>query len=144
MSTVKQILNTKGNGVFTITSDTNAMEALKLMDEKGFGVMLIVDDEDEGLQGIFTEGDYISRVLLPEKDKRTTKVSEVMTKNVRTINPKHTVNDTMQIMIDEDIRYFPAVEDGKLIGVISVGDCIKQVMAEQEEIIEQMEHYIHG
>ena len=142
MSTVKQILSSKGNGVFTITSDTNAMDALKLMDEKGFGVMLVVDDDE--LEGIFTEGDYISRVLLKELDKRTTKVSEVMTKNVRTINPKQTVNDTMQIMIDEDIRYFPAVEDGQLIGVISVGDCIKQVMAEQEEIIEQMEHYIHG
>ncbi len=142
MSTVKQILSSKGNGVFTISSDTNAMEALKLMDEKGFGVMLVVDNDE--LIGIFTEGDYISRVLLKELDKRTTKVSEVMTKNVRTINPKQTVNDTMQIMIDEDIRYFPAVEDGKLIGVISVGDCIKQVIAEQEEIIEQMEHYIHG
>jgi len=142
MSTVKQILSSKGNGVFTITSDTNAMDALKLMDEKGFGVMLVVDNDE--LEGIFTEGDYISRVLLKELDKRTTQVSEVMTKNVRTINPKQTVNDTMQIMIDEDIRYFPAVEDGKLIGVISVGDCIKQVMAEQEEIIEQMEHYIHG
>ena len=142
MSTVKQILSSKGNGVFTISSDTNAMEALKLMDEKGFGVMLVVDNDE--LIGIFTEGDYISRVLLKELDKRTTKVSEVMTKNVRTINPKQTVNDTMQIMIDEDIRYFPAVEDGNLIGVISVGDCIKQVIAEQEEIIEQMEHYIHG
>ena len=143
MSTVKQILSSKGNGVFTINSDTNAMEALKMMDDKGFGVVLIVDDGEE-LSGIFTEGDYISRVLLKGLDKSKTLVRDVMTKNVRTINPKQTVNDTMQIMIDEDIRYFPAVEDGKLIGVISVGDCIKQVIAEQEEIIEQMEHYIHG
>jgi len=142
MSTVKQILNSKGNGVFTISSDTNAMEALKIMDDKGFGMVLVVDDTE--LEGIFTEGDYISRVLLKGLDKSKTLVKDVMTSNVQTINPNQTVNDTMQIMIDEDIRYFPAVEDGQLIGVISVGDCIKQVIAEQEEIIEQMEHYIHG
>jgi len=142
MSTVKQILKSKGNGVFTINSNTNAMEALKMMDEKGFGLVIIVDDND--LKGIFTEGDYISRVLLKELDKTKTLVSEVMTKDVKTINSQQTVNETMQIMIDRDIRYFPVVEDTKLIGVVSVGDCIKHVIAEQEEIIGELEHYIHG
>lgn len=142
MSTVKQILSKKGNGVFTINSNINAMEALKMMETKGFGVVVVVDDGD--LNGIFTEGDYISRVLLKELDKSKTLVADVMTKDVKTINSKQTVNETMQIMIDRDIRYFPVVEDDELIGVVSVGDCIKHVIAEQEEIIGELEHYIHG
>ena len=142
MNTVKQILNTKGNGVFTINSNINAMEALKMMDQKGFGVVVVVDDDE--LKGIFTEGDYISRVLLKELDKTKTLVVDVMTKDVKTINSQQTVNETMQIMIDRDIRYFPVVEESKLIGVVSVGDCIKKVIAEQEEIIGHLEHYIQG
>ena len=142
MNTVNQILKTKGNDVFTIGPNTLAMDALKIMDEEGFGVLLIVEDEE--LKGLFTEGDYISRVLLKDLDTSKTLVDDVMTKNVLTITPKKTVNESMQLMIEKDIRYFPVVDEGKLLGVISVGDCIKRVIIEQKEIIGHLEQYIQS
>ncbi len=142
MNTVNQILKTKGNEVFTIGPNTLAMDALKIMDEEGFGVLLIVENEE--LKGLFTEGDYISRVLLKDLDTSKTLVDDVMTKNVLTITPKKTVNESMQLMIEKDIRYFPVVDEGKLLGVISVGDCIKRVIIEQKEIIGHLEQYIQS
>ncbi len=142
MNTVNQILKTKGNDVFTIGPNTLAMDALKIMDEEGFGVLLIVENEE--LKGLFTEGDYISRVLLKDLDTSKTLVDDVMTKNVLTITPKKTVNESMQLMIEKDIRYFPVVDEGKLLGVISVGDCIKRVIIEQKEIIGHLEQYIQS
>jgi len=142
MNTVNQILKTKGNDVLTIGPTTLAMDALKMMDEKGFGVLVIVENEE--LKGLFTEGDYISRVLLKDLDSSKTLVDDVMTKNVLTITPKQTVNESMQLMIDKDIRYFPVVDEGKLLGVISVGDCVKRIIAEQEETIKNLEQYIQS
>ena len=142
MNTVNQILKTKGNDVFTIGPNILAMDALKIMDEEGFGVLLIVENEE--LKGLFTEGDYISRVLLKDLDTSKTLVDDVMTKNVLTITPKKTVNESMQLMIEKDIRYFPVVDEGKLLGVISVGDCIKRVIIEQKEIIGHLEQYIQS
>ena len=142
MNTVNQILKTKGNDVFTIGPDTLAMDALKMMDEKGIGVLIIVEKDE--IKGLFTEGDYISRVLLKDIDSSKTLVDDVMTKNVLTITPKQTVNESMQLMIDKDIRYFPVVDEGKLLGVISVGDCVKRVIAEQEETIKNLEQYIQS
>lgn len=142
MNTVNQILKTKGNSVLTISCHTLAMDALKMMDDKGFGVLVVVDNEV--IQGLFTEGDYISRVLLKGLDTNTTLVDDVMTKDVLTITPKQTINESMQLMIEKDIRYFPVVDEGKLLGVISVGDCVKRIIAEQEETIEHLEHYIQS
>ncbi len=142
MNTVSTILKTKGNIIFTASSDTQVMEALRMMDEKGIGALIIFEDDE--IKGLFTEGDYIRRVLLEGLDINKTLVDDVMTKDVLTIDPKKTVNETMQLMIDKDIRYLPVLEDGALLGVISVGDCIKKVIAEQEELIGHLEHYIQG
>ena len=142
MNTINQILKTKGNDVFTIAPDTKAMDALKMMDEKGIGVLVIVENDE--LKGLFTEGDYISRVLLKDLDISKTLVDDVMTKNVLTITPKQTVNESMQLMLDKDIRYFPVVDEGKLLGFISVGDCLKRVIAEQNELIGHLEQYIQS
>ena len=142
MNTINQILKTKGNDVFTIAPNTKAMDALKMMDEKGIGVLVIVENDE--LKGLFTEGDYISRVLLKDLDISKTLVDDVMTKNVLTITPKQTVNESMQLMLDKDIRYFPVVDEGKLLGFISVGDCLKRVIAEQNELIGHLEQYIQS
>ena len=142
MNTVQTIISSKDYDVFTATPDTNVMDALKMMDEKGMGALIVVEGDE--LKGLFTEGDYISRVLLKGIDINETQVDSVMTKNVLTIRPEQTVNESMQLMIDKDIRYLPVLDDNNLLGVISVGDCVKHVIAEQKEIIEQMEHYIHG
>ncbi len=142
MKTVNQILKTKGNDVFTIGPDMQAMDALKIMDTKGIGVLVIVENDE--IKGLFTEGDYISRVLLKNLDSSKTLVDEVMTKDVLTISPQCTVNETMQLMIDKDIRYLPVTDEGKPLGVISVGDCVKRIIAEQEEIIGHLEQYIQS
>ena len=141
MSTVKQILNKKGNEVFATTPDKQAIDALKIMDQKGIGVLVIV--ENDKIKGLFTEGDYISRVLLKDISQDTP-VDDVMTKNIKTIQADKTVNETMQLMIDKDIRYLPITDNGKLAGIISMGDCVNEVISEQEEIIEHLEHYIHS
>lgn len=142
MSTVKQILTNKGNDVFTADPNTKVLDALRMMDEKGFGVLIIV--EDDAIKGLFTEGDYISRALLQGLNSSTTVLDDVMTKDVQTVKPELTVNESMQIMIDKDIRYFPVVDEGKLLGVISVGDCVREVIAEQKELIDHLEHYIQS
>lgn len=142
MSTLKNILDRKSHDVFTINSDMLAIDALRIMDEKGFGVLIIVENDE--VTGLFTEGDYISRVLLKSLDRNTTLVDTVMTKNVMTIKPQQDVNASMQLMIEKDIRYIPVVDDGRLLGVISMGDCVKEVIAEQQELIGHLEHYIQG
>lgn len=142
MSTVKQILSTKGNNVFTSSPDTQVLDALKIMDKKGIGVLVIVDDNGK-IKGLFTEGDYISRVLLKNLDGNTL-VNTVMTKEVLTIKSQQTVNESMQLMITKDIRYLPVIDDSKLLGVISVGDCVKKVIAEQAQTIGHLEQYIQS
>ena len=142
MSTVKQILKTKGSIVFTASPDTQVMDALKMMDEKKIGSLIIVHNDE--IKGVFTEQDFIRRVLLKNIDSSKTLVETVMTKNVLTIKPQKTVNESMHLMTDKHIRHLPVIDEGKLLGVISIGDCVKEVIAEQEEIIGHLEHYIQG
>lgn len=142
MSTVKQILKTKGSNVFTASPDTQVMDALKMMDEKKIGSLIIVHNDE--IKGVFTEQDFIRRVLLKNIDSSKTLVETVMTKNVLTIKPQQTVNESMHLMTDKHIRHLPVIDEGKLLGVISIGDCVKEVIAEQEEIIGHLEHYIQS
>ena len=142
MDTVRQILKKKGNDVFTAAPGTKVLDAIKMMDEKNIGALIIFADDE--IKGFFTEGDYIRRVLLENKNINNTLVDDVMTKNVLTIEPTQSVNDTMKLMIEKDIRYLPVLDEGKMLGVISVGDCIKRVIAEQEETIGHLEQYIQS
>lgn len=142
MDTIRTILKIKGNEIFTASPNTQVLDAIKMMEDKGIGALIIFEDDE--IKGFFTEGDYIRRVLLEGIDINKTLVDAVMTKDVLTIDPQKTVNETMKLMIDKDIRYLPVMEEGKLLGVISVGDCIKKVITEQEEIIEHLEHYIQS
>ncbi|MCL4113629.1 UNVERIFIED_CONTAM: hypothetical protein GTU68_001062 [Idotea baltica] len=142
MSTVKQILSIKGNDVFTIPPETQVMDALKIMNDKRVGALII--KEGESVKGVFTEQDYIRRVLLKELDSDKTVVNDVMTKNILTIKPQNTVNESMQLMTEKHIRHLPVIEGEKLIGIISIGDCVKEVIAEQEQIIGHLEQYIQS
>ena len=142
MSTIKKILNNKGNDVFTAAPDIQVLEALNMMNEKRVGALIIV--QNDKIKGVFTEQDYIRRVLLKHLDSDNTKVEEVMSKNVLTIKPEHTVTESMQLMTDKHIRHLPVIDEDKLVGIISIGDCVKEVIAEQEEIIGHLEHYIQS
>lgn len=142
MRTAKQILDFKGNNVFVIDPETKALDAVKMMNDKRVGALIVVDEDE--VEGVFTEQDYLRRVLLKGLDIEETPVAEVMTQNVVTIKPEHTVNDSMQLMTEKHIRHLPVVENKRLVGIISIGDCVKEVISEQEALIGQLEHYIQS
>ena len=117
-------------------------EALQLLADKNVGALVVV--EDERVCGIMSERDYARKITLLERDSHNTAVSEIMTAKVRTIARDATVSECMASMTEHHIRHLPVVEDDKLIGLISVGDVVKAVMAEQAFIIQQLEQYITG
>lgn len=142
MITAKQILEKKGNKVFTANPDTQVMDALRMMVDNKVGSLIII--ENDQVVGVFTEQDFIRRVLLEDLDSSQTTVESAMSKNPITIKPKKTVNESLQIMTDKRIRHLPVIDENKLVGLVSIGDCVKEVIAEQEQIIDHLEHYIQS
>ncbi len=142
MGTVSNILRAKGNATFSITPGTTVYNALELMVEKNVSALVVL--ENEKLAGIFTERDYARKVILKGKASRETLISEIMTAQVITVSPDSSIDDCMRIMTNKFIRHLPVLEDGDLVGVISIGDVVKYVIEDQKFIIENMEHYIKG
>ena len=140
--TVGQLLDAKGTETFTIGPDATVYEALQLLAARNVGALVVV--EDDKVCGIMSERDYARKIMLLERDSRNTAVSEIMTAKVRTITREATVSECMASMTEHHIRHLPVVEDDKLIGLISVGDVVKAVMAEQAFLIQQLEQYITG
>jgi len=142
MTTINQILAIKGNQVHTIDPETPIIDAVKEMAEKKVGALVVLEGDD--IKGIITEQDFTRRVILKDRDTDDTKVKDVMTRQVSVINPAQTTNEGMAIMTDKCVRHLPVIQDNKMIGLISIGDLVKEVISEQEHIIEQLEQYIHG
>jgi CBS domain-containing protein len=142
MRTVKGMLRTKGHDVWSVPSDALVYDALELMAEKNIGAVLVIDAE--GLVGILSERDYARKVDLRGRSCTDTPVSEIMTERVVYVEPEQTTEECMALMTDKRVRHFPVLEDGQVIGVISIGDVVKAIISEQEFIIEQLEHYITG
>lgn len=140
MGKVKDILRTKGNNVYAVEPTIMVYKAIELMCEKNIGGLLIVNEGR--LEGIFTERDYARKLILKGKSSKTTPISELMTKNPITISPENTIEDCMDLMTGKFIRHLPVVEGGNLVGLISIGDVVKQIIEEQKEIIEHLENYI--
>jgi CBS domain-containing protein len=140
MKTVQQILDAKGYQVWLIHPDATVFEALKQMGEKEVGALAVVDDDR--LAGIISERDYARKVILRGRTSRDTLVREIMTATVITTCLEQTVEECMAVMTQRRIRHLPVVEDGQLIGMISIGDLVKSIIAEQQFIIEQLETYI--
>jgi CBS domain-containing protein len=140
MKLVKHILETKGGDIWQIEPGESVLEAIKLMAEKKIGALLVM--EDERLVGIISERDYARKVILRGKSSRETPVSEIMTAEVFSIEPLETVEDCMKLMTDKRIRHLPVLENGKVVGVLSIGDLVKAIIAEQEFTIKQLENYI--
>lgn len=141
-TTVRQLINRKGHEIFSIPSDATVFEALERMAEKGIGSLLVF--EHDQLVGIFSERDYARKVILKGKSSRDTRVREIMTESVICVRPEHTMNDCMALMTDKRIRHLPVLEEDKVIGVISIGDVVKEIISEQEFVIDQLENYITG
>ena len=142
MHSIKQILQLKGNDTWSISPIATAYEALQLMAEKDVGALLVMDGDL--LVGVFSERDYTRKVVLKGRSSRNTRVSEIMTCDVLHLDPNATVNDGMALMTAKRVRHIPILENGHVLGVVSIGDLVKSVIEEQEHVISQLEHYISG
>ncbi len=140
MGKVKNILDVKGRSVFSVEPTVMVLHAIELMCEKNIGGLLIV--ENGSLVGIFTERDYARKLILKGKSSKDTPIGELMTPNPFTVSSDSSIDDCMKMMTDRHIRHLPVVDDSKLIGMISIGDVVRQVIDEQKSIIEHLESYI--
>ena len=140
MKTVKNILHNKSNAVYSVGPSTSVLDALQVMMDKNISALLVMENLE--LKGIFTERDYARKIILQGKASKETLISEVMTSQLETINFNSTIDQCMQIMTDRHIRHLPIVEDGKVAGMISIGDLVKFVIEDQKQTIEQLQSYI--
>lgn len=140
MNTVKDILNGKGNVVWSVTPQTKVFDALKLMAEKNIGAILVIDKDN--VLGIFSERDYARKVTLEGKSSKEVSVQEIMSPRVLFVTSDKYVDDCMAIMNEKKIRHLPVYENGKLQGIISIGDVVKALIDHKEFTIEQLEQYI--
>lgn len=141
MKTVRQLLQTKGGEVHSIGPDARVIDALKLMADKEIGALVVIDKGK--LAGILSERDYARKVILLGKSSQDIAVREIMTEKVVTIQPTQTVEDCMALMTSRRVRHLPVSEGERLIGLLSIGDLVKEVIADQEQTIKELESYIH-
>lgn len=142
MKTVAQLLRIKGNAVYSVAPSTTVLDCLQLLADKGIGAVLVM--EGDRLVGIFSERDYARKVVLQGKTSRDLKVQDVMTTDVLWIGPERTNEECMALMTEKRIRHLPVIQGGKVIGLISIGDLVKDIIAEQQYVIEHLERYIMG
>lgn len=140
--TVGQLLDAKGREIWSIGPDATVYEALQQLAEKNVGALVVV--EKDKLCGIMSERDYARKIILLDRDSRSTLVKEIMTSKVRTVTREESVSECMESMTEHHIRHLPVVDDDRLVGLVSVGDVVKAVMAEQAFLIQQLEQYITG
>jgi len=140
MATVQEILQKKGNDVWTIPSDSPVEHALAIMAKHDIGALLVMDDGK--ITGIFSERDYARKVALKDKSSSETIVSDIMSSDVVTIQAGQSIDECMNLMTNRHIRHLPVVEGGAVLGMVSIGDVVKAVIAEHESTIRQLEQYI--
>jgi len=142
MGKVRNILQGKSNSAIFVSPDVTVFEALELMFEKNIGSLLVM--EQDQFIGIFTERDYARKVILKGKSSKNIKIKEIMTENALTVCSDTTIEECMWLMTNKFIRHLPVIDDGKLTGIISIGDVVKYIIEEQKFIIGNLEHYITG
>ena len=143
MTTAAQILNSKSDKtIYTTTPATTVFDAVKLMAEKSIGALVVM--EGETVVGLITERDYARRIVLMARSSKETPVRDIMTSQVLCVRPDRTSEECMVLMTEKRLRHLPVMDKGKLIGLISIGDLVKDVISEQKFIIQQLEHYITG
>ncbi len=142
MKSIRQLLEGKSGGLCTIGPGASVLDALKLMAEKNIGALLVV--ENDKLVGILSERDYARKVILQGKSSHDTPIKEIMTEGAVCVRPDNTVEECMALMTDKRVRHLPVVENEKLLGVLSIGDLVKETISEQQATIKQLESYIHS
>lgn len=142
MSTVRQVLAGKSAAVYAVAPEAAVLEAIRAMAEHRVGALLVMQGAD--LVGVVSERDYARKVVLLGRSSSDTTVSTIMSSPVITVSPDDSVSHCMQLMTDRHVRHLPAVEEGRVVGVVSIGDLVKAVIAEQRAQIEQLENYIRS
>jgi|SRR5450755_2324303 CBS domain-containing protein len=142
MLTVRHLLEKKGRLLYSIAPQAPVLDAIRMMAEHHVGALVVMQKDE--LLGIMSERDYARKVVLLGRSSADTSVQEIMTSPVVTVSPMSTLDECMRVVTLRRVRYLPAVEDGRVIGVVSIGDLIKAVIEEQQHTIEQLESYIHS
>ena len=143
MTAVAQVLKSKPDQtIYTITPAASVFDAVKLMAEKNVGALIVI--EGEKIVGLITERDYARKIVLMARSSKETPVGDIMTSQVMYVRPDQTSEECMALMTENRLRHLPVMDKGKLAGVVSIGDLVKDVISEQKFIIQQLEHYIAG
>lgn len=143
MTTVAQILQSKSDHtIHSIAPTASVFDAVKLMADKNIGALLVM--EGGKIVGVITERDYARKVILMAKSSKETPVRDIMTTQVMYVRSTQTSEECMALMTENRVRHLPVMDQGKLVGLVSIGDLVKDVIAEQKFLIEQLEHYIAG
>jgi CBS domain-containing protein len=142
MKSVAQLLKVKGAIVHSVSPSTSVLDCLKHFADKSIGAVLVM--EGDRLVGIFTERDYARKVALRGKSSKDLKVQDIMTTDVLWVGPDRTNEECMALMTEKRVRHLPVMEGGKVIGIISIGDLVKDIIAEQQFVIGHLERYIMG
>ncbi|SDI19689.1 CBS domain-containing protein [Propionivibrio dicarboxylicus] len=143
MRTLKQLIESKNKRLAFVTPDQSVLRALEIMAEVDVGALLVLDGTQ--LKGVFSERDYARKVILQGKASRNTAVSEVMSDKVISVTTEQSIEDCMAIMTEKHIRHLPVLDrEGGVLGIVSIGDIIKEILNEQQFVITQLENYITG
>ena len=142
MTTLKMLLKDKGHDVWSVHPDDTVLDAIKVLAKKDIGALIVIKDDRP--VGIFTERDYARNVYLKGKSSLDTAVRDVMVAPVTCVKPVQTVDECMALMTAKRFRHLPIMDGDELVGMVSIGDLVKSVIAEQQFTIEQMEQYIHS
>ncbi|MCX7789159.1 MAG: CBS domain-containing protein [Chloroflexaceae bacterium] len=141
MKIVRRLLQEKTKGVWSIAPDRTVEEGVRVMAEHDVGALLVV--VQGRLVGIVTERDVVRKVVLPGRNPATTPIAEIMTERVLYVRPDQTVEECMALMTDKHLRHLPVLEDGRILGIVSIRDVVADLIAEKSFIIEQLENYIY-
>ena len=141
MANVAQLLGRKPQGLYSVAPEAPVLEAIRLMAEHSIGALLVM--QGDKLAGIVSERDYARKEILKGRSSSDTSVQQIMTADVLTVETSFSVQQCMQIMTDQRVRHLPVVEAGRVLGMLSIGDLVQAVLAEQAQTIEQLENYIH-
>jgi CBS domain-containing protein len=143
MTSVAQILKSKPNeGVYTVAASDSVYDAIKLMAEKHIGALVVTDGDN--IAGIITERDYARKVVLMDRSSKATPVGDIMSRAVRFVRLDQTSDECMALMTERRMRHLPVIDHERLVGMVSIGDLVKNIIAEQQFTIQQLEHYISG
>jgi CBS domain-containing protein len=142
MATASALLKHKGRLIYSVPPDAPVLDAIKEMAEHGIGALLVM--QHDRLLGVVSERDYARKVILKGRSSSETLVSQIMSTPVLTVRPDQSVNDCMRIMTESRVRHLPVLDGERVVGVLSIGDLVRAVVEEQQQTIEQLEHYIHS